>query len=710
MIPAQLQNLNFCRIKKGTKKPFEKEWQKKPYSHSEIDNYLEHENYGILCGHQNVAVIDFDNKEFYENLKQLLPPTFEVSTGSGGVHLYYYIPDLKKKIILYSNIDGEHLGEVQSFGTQVVGPGSLHPNGNYYTVKEDRDIQKIELKDLQEIIKAFVKDTKQIEENAEFEKKEFDNQDELSVDNIFSTAGLKKQGSEYFGENPVHGSTGGSNFWINLLKNTWHCFRCNSGGSWLSAIAVKHGLINCSEAQKGKIRGDLARKCIEIAKEHYGFKPKLPVYSNKSDTLTSKKPESIFSPLEQTKFYIEEQPIYYDTVQNWWVWNNDLKKWDLSNEVDILNHIERITGKDIITPNNRTLILNSLKQECRKTKPLEIKDTWIQFKDTVVDIKTGLRFPATPDYFVTNPIQVQLNSDGNSNTPTIDKIFEEWVGKDYVKTLYQIIAYSLLPSYPIHRIFTLIGNGMNGKSCFLKLLKKFIGSENITSTELYRLTDSRFEVTRLHKKLVAMMGETNFTELKQTALLKSLSGGDDIAFEYKGKNGFTDVSYAKLIIATNNLPTTVDKTVGWYRRWCIIDFPNTFTEKIDILSTIPDSEYESLALKCVELLQELLIVKEFHNEGSLEERTKKYEAKSDFLQHFMDEYTQFSSEGYIFKSDFYKKFREWCLENKHRIMAEQTISKKLKERDIEPGRKYFEWLNDGKGGQIYVFLGISWKN
>ena len=73
-------------------------------------------------------------------------------------------------------------------------------------------------------------------------------------------------------------------------------------------------------------------------------------------------PEEIFKPQGQVKFYIEQQPIYYDENDLWWIWDLVLLRWKISNEVDILNMIEKITGEDIISPKNRTLILDSLKQ------------------------------------------------------------------------------------------------------------------------------------------------------------------------------------------------------------------------------------------------------------------------------------------------------------------------------------------------------------
>jgi len=369
-----------------------------------------------------------------------------------------------------------------------------------------------------------------------------------------------------------------------------------------------------------------------------------------------------------------------------------------------------LTGEDIITPKNRTLILNSLKQECRKSKPKEIKPTWIQFKDRIFDIQTGENFEASPEWFSTNPIPYSIHNGEYEQTPNMDRIFEEWVGEDYVKTLYEIIAYSLLPSYPMSRIFCFIGGGMNGKSCFLGLLQKFLGKENCCATELVTLIHSRFEAARLHKRLICVMGETNFEEMSQTSMLKKLTGGDLIGYEYKNKPHFHDYNYAKILIATNSLPTTTDKTLGFYRRWLIIDFPNQFSEQKNILNDIPEEEYEALALKCTGLLKDLLKKRKFHNEGSIEQRMERYEAKSDFLQKFLEEFTQETIDEYITKADFYKKFIDWCIENRHRKMAENTLGKKMKEKNIEASKKYVDWLHDGKGGQIKIWSGVKWRD
>jgi len=419
---------------------------------------------------------------------------------------------------------------------------------------------------------------------------------------------------------------------------------------------------------------------------------------------------NMFDKKELAKKILELQPCYYDKARNWWLWNRPQTKWERVDETDILNAIETQATINTVNSKEKNEMLEALKQESRKDAPAKIKPTWIQFKNTIYDIKTGEERRAMPCWFVTNPIPYELHEKRYIETPKIDQIFEEWVGKENVKKLYEIIAYCMLPDYPIHRIFCFIGSGMNGKSKYLELLRKFIGEDNCCSTELDTLLNSRFEVTRLHKKLVCQMGETNFGEISKTSMLKKLSGGDLIGFEYKGKDLFDEFNYAKLIIATNNLPATTDKTVGFYRRWMIIDFPNQFTEEKDILAEIPEEEYRCLAIKCSMILKDLIDQRKFTNEGTIEERMEQYESKSNFIESFLKEHTANDFNEYITCADFYKKFLAWSKENRHREMSETSVGLAVKKMGIEQEKKYFNWMYDGKGGQARVWAGIKWKN
>ncbi len=399
------------------------------------------------------------------------------------------------------------------------------------------------------------------------------------------------------------------------------------------------------------------------------------------------------------KEFIEFQPIHYDTGKNWWLWDFQESRWVMTDETDLLNAIDtELEISNSVSPGSKASILEGLRRVGRKQTPKPVKDTWVQFKNTIIDIETGEKHEVTPDYFTCNPIPWELGD--SEETPVIDKLFTEWVGKEHKETLYDIIAYCISPTYFIHIVIFLLGGGSNGKSVFLNLVRKFVGDFNCASTDLDSLLE-RFGTAPLYKKLVCLMGETELTTLRKTAKLKQLSGQDFVHFEFKGKMPIYGQNYAKLLIATNNLPTTTDRTKGYYRRMMIVDFPNTFDNKGEILSRIPVEEFSNLANKCVSRLKELYTNRIFSNALNVEEMTERYEEKSNPLAHFIEEHTRESHEGFIYKYELLEQYQAWCLKNGHRKWTATEVASHCNE---------LGWENAQKGDKRWwAWVGVIWK-
>ena len=383
----------------------------------------------------------------------------------------------------------------------------------------------------------------------------------------------------------------------------------------------------------------------------------------------------------------EVQPYFYDRAKMWWLWNDSFYMWECVDEVDILNMVSAHSVANTVNSKERNEILEAMKQFGRLKKPKEAKKTWVQFKDTIIDIKTGETLKATPEYFVTNPIMHEIGE--SEETPETDRLFEEWVGKDYVKTLQQICAYCMLPDYPIHRLFCLIGEGSNGKTTFLEYVRRLVGVQNITSTELEDLIGTRFEKAKLYRKSVCIMGETNFSTIKKTSLIKKLTGQDVIGAEKKNKDPFDFVNYAKIIISTNGLPYSEDQTDGWFRRWCIINFPNQFEEKVNVLNRIPPEEYNNMCKKAIRLLKELLEEMKFHNEGTIYERREKYNEFSNPVNKFIEEVCKKGVDFSIPFFKFYDSLMEFIKARKYRPLSKVEVSRILKREgyDIKTERR-----------------------
>lgn len=378
----------------------------------------------------------------------------------------------------------------------------------------------------------------------------------------------------------------------------------------------------------------------------------------------------------------EKNPFYYDHSLMWWRWNQTSKSWEQTDETDLLIVIDKVSKKNTLAPGEKAKALEAFKRIGRLDAPETINDYWVQFGETIVDVTTGERFLATPRYFVTNPIPWNLGTD--VSTPKIDALLHEWAGEK-AHTLKQILAFSTLPSYAIQRIFFLLGGGSNGKSTYLSLLRKFIGLRNISSQNLDAITNSndKFASSALYKKLVCEMGETNFTSLKSTEQLKKLSGRDLIKCEFKGKQGFEYINYAKIIIASNSIPETHDKTDGFFRRFVIVDFPNQYAELRDVLAEIPDEEYSNLALWSVVELGSLLRTRSFYLEGSIENRKLEYEKKSDPLTAFIKDYWVTDSGSEVQASEFHAEYEKYLGSRGMRIITYRVWRAEMLARGYE---------------------------
>ncbi len=195
----------------------------------------------------------------------------------------------------------------------------------------------------------------------------------------------------------------------------------------------------------------------KIVLEEFGIKPKGKIGSIKktadgfSYKTFNKEAGMVFAPSGQASLFSSAQPLFYDKAENWWLWNFSEYRWQMVDEIDILNMIFEATGRDIISPKERTIILNSLKQEGRKNIPEDIKKSWIQFKDKFFDIMNGDEVEVTPKYFAVNPIPYALHKERFTQTPTMDRIFEEWVGKDYVPVRSSVTTGVLVKQHILER-------------------------------------------------------------------------------------------------------------------------------------------------------------------------------------------------------------------------------------------------------------------
>lgn len=277
-IPTQLKDQVFCRVRKGEKTPFEKNWNVIIYTYEQIQSYFPKENYGVLTGVNQLGVLDDDTTD------KILMKLFEDNFGKSfrvRNHYYIYLKGWNEKKIIFYDKDGKHMGELQGFGQQVVGCGSLHPSGETYELKEDLPIKEIEYEEFKNIFIKYIPKEKQHIKNITNINNSWsgDNIKDIPISRIINISELYDCSNGcYQGSHPYHSSTTGMNFRIDTNKNVWYCYRCNTGGGPSELIGVMEGIINCSSAGSNCYSKEQAQEVIKVAREKYGLTKPLIKY------------------------------------------------------------------------------------------------------------------------------------------------------------------------------------------------------------------------------------------------------------------------------------------------------------------------------------------------------------------------------------------------------------------------------------------------
>lgn len=269
-IPPRLRRpeFRFVLVAAHDKLAVEKDWtgaNNYSYDSPTLASWLEAGgNYGVLCGAGDLLVLDCDAGEM-EQMARALPPSFEVRSGGRKLpQIYYRCPGVRK--VALGSGKG-HIGDLQGAGSQVVGPGCIHPTGGVYEVAKDLEIAVITQDQLAAAFSKYLLAPLEKRKRNPREEEERSADREFNITDFVSTSSLRWTGEQYQGAHPLHGSDTGKNFSVHPGKNAWYCFRCGSGGGVLEWIAVREGLIRCDEARSGCLDKVAFKTALYVARK-----------------------------------------------------------------------------------------------------------------------------------------------------------------------------------------------------------------------------------------------------------------------------------------------------------------------------------------------------------------------------------------------------------------------------------------------------------
>jgi len=302
----------------------------------------------------------------------------------------------------------------------------------------------------------------------------------------------------------------------------------------------------------------------------------------------------------------------------------------------------------------------------------------------LLNLKTQELLEFTPKYIFLNKININYNKEATCDdfkqflkqVLVSDRdldIVQEWCG------------YCLLNDTNYSKALLLYGDGENGKSVLLNVIKHFLGRENVTSISLQYLESSPFAPSRLFGKTANIFADLPKKALSQTSVFKMTVAGDEISGEKKGKDSFEFKPTAKMMFSCNEIPRTPDRTRGFFRRWIILKFLEHFPEGdprrdenlFEKLSGM--DEMEGILTFAVDGLKRLVSQKGFTQNMKMHEIEEFWTRSSDSIATFVGDILVNDHAATERKSDIYLKYEEYCNKNEYPVEEINNFWKRMKD-------------------------------
>lgn len=331
----------------------------------------------------------------------------------------------------------------------------------------------------------------------------------------------------------------------------------------------------------------------------------------------------------------------------------------------------------------------------------------------ILDCKTLDFEEHSPDRVFTRRVPNAWPEEGADN-PAVDSFLDEVFDgdEDKKRQVYQLMGHALHPSQPKPVLAFLYGDGQNGKSLVLELIEELIGHENTASTKLHELANDAHALAQQAGKLYNYHDDLSSDRLRNTGVVKSLTGGARAEANPKGEERFRFEAEATQIFACNEPPKIEDGTHALNRRLVHIRMPVTFTPEDqpgpdqedeqaikDRLFT--DDELAATMRRALEAYQDVHETMEWHSRGDVEENREHWERASHPIETFIEECveTTLSERDHVRKSRLFDLYEAWADEYDMPAKTRSVLGREMREElaftNVQRAR-----YDDGDGGTV----------
>lgn len=247
--------------------------------------------------------------------------------------------------------------------------------------------------------------------------------------------------------------------------------------------------------------------------------------------------------------------------------------------------IEEVT-REILGEAYRQRVCQEIIDKIRADTYIDAKDFFKEadadlcaVENGILNLKTFDLRPFGPEFRFFQKIPVRW--DPQAKCPAILLFMSEVISTDDTRLMLELIGSCLHRSPDYLKSVMLNGEGSNGKSKLLAMLRRFLGEQNCKAISLQSMSEDQYAAAELFGCLANVCADNADRRIRDSAMFKSATGGDMISPNRKYLKHLSFVPYAKFFFSTNTLPRIDDQTYAFWRRWVVIHFANRFIKQDD---------------------------------------------------------------------------------------------------------------------------------
>lgn len=219
-------------------------------------------------------------------------------------------------------------------------------------------------------------------------------------------------------------------------------------------------------------------------------------------------------------------------------------------------------------------------------------------------------------------------------------------------------------------------------------VEALLGSENMSHLSLYEIGRRRFAPAELFGSLANINADLSPSAIGHGGTFKMVVGDDTISAEKKHQDPFTFRPTAKHLYSANQVPEVDVDDRAFFRRWLIVEFPETFTDPgqpgpdkdPDLTDDLLD-ELPGVLNLALDGLDRLIAQERFTNEGAAEDKRRRWEEWGDTVDRFINEAVETGGDDKHLAGDVYERYTAWCAQHGETPESQQTLTRQLKKLD-----------------------------